>query len=117
MDAVRNRWLAGVLVLCGLTSVGLSLKASYDARHAYSCLTSYAQEQARVSKLRGDATAERDEVEARLLDGVTGLVRGPKQVQRYEELKADYRAASAKLTAERQRSPLPEFPVRCADVG
>lgn len=131
MRAVKAQtWLAVVLVLSALFSIGASLKTSHDTGRTNHCLIGFIAENSRVSQLRAAANMKREQAVTDVLDGVATLTlaqhsddpakadrQAGKAATTYRELLTTYREKTAEVAAERARNPLPDLPETCGDIS
>lgn len=108
-----NRWVAVVLVICGLTSIGLSAKASHDSGQVSDRLCDYIQESGRVSKVRAAATLKRDAAQDAFLGSSAKLGAAGDKASPFTKLSRVYLKASGEVAAERLANPLPDPPSDC----
>lgn len=123
-----------VLTLMGI-SLALSAKSSYDTgktndkviaaqvelARVQKCFADFLVENKRVSTVRAEATAAKDEVLNRYVDGVTKLTLNPdpdpgRGQAAFNALTREYRQAAKKLKLERKMNPLPDLPTTCQEI-
>src|SRR5262249_48469681 len=109
----RINGLTIFLVIIGVVSVGSSLKASHDTSSTNDRLCDYVRENARVSKVRSMATAERDAAIGAFLGGAGELGAKGAAPSPFTALSQAYLVASDDLASARARNPLPEPPDDC----
>lgn len=128
MRSLKPGTVGYIVILLALISLGMSAKSSYDTRQVnqklilnQNCINGFLAENSRITKIRSDATVQKDEVEDSFLDGLTGLALRPdpdpkKNQERFKVLSTERKNAARTLREERARNPLPDPPTKCSDL-
>lgn len=121
-SALSGRLLGALVLALTMVSIGLGIKTAVDRNEDTQCLSGYIAENARVTKLRAQATIKREAAVDALLDRTTALsvARSKDPAKARTELRrvfTDYRKARDEVAHERAANPLAELPQSCNDVN
>lgn len=110
---------SAILIVMALLGGGTYAVEIHRIDQHEKCLSSYFQAFAAQSKIRGDLNTASDNSKTAFLDGATAsLTEKPttdkaelaKRAAAFQKLSTDYRAASARVAADRAATPLPKLP-------
>lgn len=122
-SALTGRALGVLILALTMFSIGLGIKTAVDRNEDTQCLSGYIAENARVTKLRAQATIKREAAVDALLDRTTALSvsarpRDPAKARaELRQVFSDYRKARTEVAHERAANPLAELPQSCNDVN